>query len=63
MTVTLELLQHGLVTIVTIGAAAVIVRCVTGVVRAPGAQPKCGSRPAAPQKPPETSPLTLIRKS
>lgn len=60
---TLDLLQHIVVTIVAIGAAAVIVRRVTGLVRK-DAPPKCDACPsAASHKPPATTaPLTLIRK-
>jgi hypothetical protein len=60
-----ELLQHIAVTIVAIGAAAVIVRRVTGVVRTPGAQPKCDSCPsaAAHRSPRHEAPLTVIRRA
>lgn len=58
-----ELLQHIVVTIVAIGAAAVIVRRVAGVVRAPGGQSKCSSCPSAGVQGParQESPLKLIR--
>ena len=60
---TLDLLQHVAVTIVALGAAAVIVRRVAGVVRAPAGPSKCSSCPsaAAHGHPPQEIPLTLVR--
>ena len=60
-----ELLQHIVVTIVAIGAAAVIVRRVAGVVRTPGGQSKCSSCPSAGAQghPQQESPLTLVRSA
>ena len=60
-----ELLQHIVVTIVALGAGAVIVRRVTGVVRTPAATPKCSSCPSARahSQPRQESPLTLIRSA
>ena len=58
-----ELIQHVVVTIVAIGAAAVIFRRVTGVVRLPGGESKCSSCPsaAAHGHPQQKFPLTLVR--
>ena len=60
-----ELLQHIVVTIAAITAMAVIVRRVAGVVRTPGAEPKCGSCPsaAAHRQPPQEFPLTVVRST
>jgi len=67
-----EFLQHVIVTMVAFGAAAVIIRRVTGVVRAPrGANaPSCENCPSAsqhhagpsPAAPPTVKPLTLVRR-
>jgi hypothetical protein len=60
-----ELIQHIVVTIVALGAATVIVRRVTGVVRTPAGQPKCSSCPSAGSsaRRPQVSPLTLVRRA
>ena len=60
-----ELLQHIVVTIVAIAATTVIVRRVAGVVRTPGAEPKCSSCPsaAAHRHPPQRFPLTVVRSA
>ena len=61
----IELIQHVVVTIVAIGAAAVIFRRVTGVVRLPGGESKCSSCPSAAAHghphPQQKFPLTLVR--
>ena len=60
-----ELLQHIVVTLVAIGAATVIVRRVSGVVRTPAGPSKCSSCPSAGAQAQrqEVSPLTLVRRS
>jgi len=62
---TFELLQHVVVTIVALAAAAVIVRRVTGLVRTPGGESKCSSCPSAGAHghPPQDTPLTLVRSA
>ena len=67
-----EFLQHVIVTVVAFGAAAVIIRRVTGIVRPPrGAKsPACENCPSAsqhhadqsPAAAPTVKPLTLIRR-
>jgi hypothetical protein len=66
-----ELLQHIIVTVVAFGAAAVIVRRVTGIVRAPRRQAtSCANCPSASQHQATDSaaasssakPLTLVRR-
>ena len=62
---TFELLQHVVVTIVALGAATVIVRRVTGIVRTPGGQSKCSSCPSAEAhgQGQQGTPLTLVRNA
>jgi hypothetical protein len=63
----LDIVQHAIVTLAAIGAAWVVVRRVVGVVKpAGGAAPKCASCPAArpqdAQLTSEAKPLTLVRR-
>jgi hypothetical protein len=63
----LDIVQHAIVTVAAIGAGWVVVRRVVGVVKpAGGAAPKCSSCPAArpqdQQLTSEAKPLTLVRR-
>ena len=58
-----EMLQHVVVTIVALGAAGVVIRRVTGVVRPPTGDSKCSSCPSAKEQPAAQRefPLSLVR--
>jgi len=66
-----EFLQHIIVSIVALGAAAIVVRRVAGIVRPPrsSAATPCANCPSAaqhrvesPSAAPDVKPLTLVRR-
>jgi hypothetical protein len=62
---TFALLQHIVVSLVALGAAAVIVRRVSGIVTTSGPQPRCDACPstASRRQPVQHVPLTVIRSA
>ena len=62
---TFALLQQIVVSLVALGAAAVIVRRVTGIVTASGPEAKCDACPSvgARRQPTQHIPLTVVRSA